>query len=155
MAKKMKTIATNRKAYHYYEILETLEAGIELSGSEVKSCRLGKIDLRDSFAYIDRNEIIAYNIYIAPYAQAGIAKFRGEPRRKRKLLLHRQEINRLIGQVSQKGFTLIPLELYFKNSWAKVKLGLAKRKKIYDKREILRQRDLEREMRSSLKEKTR
>ncbi len=146
----MKTVATNRKAHHYYEILETLEAGIELSGSEVKSCRLGKADLRDSFAHIDKNEIIAYNIYIAPYAQAGIAKLKDDSRRRRKLLLHRQEINRLIGQVSQKGFTLIPLELYFKNSWAKVKLGLAKRKKIYDKREMLRQRDLEREMQREL-----
>jgi len=150
----MKIVATNRKAYHHYEILETLEAGIELTGSEVKSCRSGKADLRDSFAHIDRNEIFAYNIYIAPYEQAGIAKFRVEPRKKRKLLLHRQEINRLIGQVSQKGFTLIPLELYFKNSWAKVKLGLAKRKKIYDKREILRQRDLEREMRRELRAKS-
>lgn len=147
----MKTIATNRKAYHYYGILETLEAGIELAGSEVKSCRLGKVDLRDSFAHIDKGELFVYNIYIAPYEQAGIAKFRLDPRRKRKLLLHRQEINRLIGQVSQKGFTLIPLELYFKNSWAKIKLGLAKRKKIYDKREILRQRAIEREMRRELR----
>lgn len=147
----MKTIATNRKAYHDYEISDTLETGIALNGSEVKSCRLGKIDLRDSFAHLDRNEIFAYNIYIAPYAQDGIAKFRGDPRRKRKLLLHRQEINRLIGQVSQKGFTLIPLELYFKDSWAKIKIGLAKRKKIYDKREILLRRTVERETRRSLK----
>lgn len=151
----MKTIATNRKAYHDYEISDTLETGIALNGSEVKSCRLGKIDLRDSFAHLDRNEIFAYNIYIAPYAQNGIAKFRGDPRRKRKLLLHRQEINRLIGQVSQKGFTLIPLELYFKDSWAKIKIGLAKRKKVYDKREILRKRDLEREMSRELREKKR
>lgn len=145
----MKIVAKNRQAYHYYEILGSYEAGIKLTGNEVKSCRLGKIDLRDSFARIDKNEVYLYNMYVAPYEQGRLRDY--DPRARRKLLLHREEIKRLIGQVSQKGLTLIPLELYFKESWAKVKLSLAKRKKIYDKREILRRRAIEREMRRSLK----
>jgi len=148
---KIKTIGTNRQAYHYYEILDTYEAGIVLTGNEVKSCRLGRIDLRDSFAHIDKNEIYLYNFYIAPYDQGQLKKY--EPRAKRKLLLQRQEINRLVGQVSRKGLTLIPLEMYFKDSWAKVKLALAKRKKVYDRREILRQRDLEREVSREIRER--
>ncbi len=137
-------ITTNRKAFHDYNMLETMEAGIVLVGSEVKSLREGRANLRDSFARIKDDEAYLCNVHISPYGKASIDNY--EPRRTRKLLLHRRELNGLIGRVAEKGLTLIPLKLYFKRGKAKVELALAKGKKFYDKRETLRARAHEREM---------
>jgi len=142
-------IATNRKAFRDYHILETMEAGIVLVGSEVKSLREGRANLRDSFARIKDDEAYLYNVHISPYGQAALNNH--EPRRTRKLLLHRRELNGLIGRVAEKGLTLIPLKLYFKRGKAKVELALAKGKKFYDKRETLKARAHEREMATALK----
>ncbi|KPK38009.1 MAG: SsrA-binding protein, partial [Omnitrophica WOR_2 bacterium SM23_29] len=129
-------IATNREARHNYHILESVEAGIELKGAEVKSLREHRANLKDSFARVEGNEIYLYNMHISPYPQAG--RFNPEPKRRRKLLLHKTEIKRLFGQLTQKGLTLVPLMLYFKRGFAKVELALAKGKKLYDKREVIR-----------------
>jgi len=146
-------IATNRKAFRDYHILETMEAGIVLVGSEVKSLREGRANLRDSFARIKDAEAFLYNVHISPYAKARADNY--EPRRSRKLLLHRREINKLIGRVGEKGLTLVPLKLYFKRGKAKVELALAKGKKFYDKREALKARAHEREIATALKYKQR
>lgn len=148
-----KVIATNRQARRDYTILDTLEAGVELKGSEVKSLRLGRANLKDSFARIERNEILLYNMHISPYEQA--SHFNVEPTRVRKLLLHREEIRRLEGSVNQKGFTLIPLKLYFsEHGFAKLELALVKGKKLYDRREEIRKREAERELRRALRRKS-
>ena len=137
-------IATNRRARFDYEILETVEAGIALLGPEVKSVRAGKINLTDSYATIRRGEAWLVNAHVSPYAQAG--RENPEPRRERKLLLHRGELARLQGKVTERGLTLIPLRVYFKNGRAKVELGLARGKRRYDKRESIRRREQEREV---------
>lgn len=144
-------IATNREARHNYHILESVEAGIELKGAEVKSLREHRANLKDSFARVEENEIYLYNMHISPYPQAG--RFNPDPKRRRKLLLHKTEIKRLLGQLSQKGLTLIPLKIYFKRGMAKVELALAKGKKLYDKREAIRRRESEMELRRALRRK--
>lgn len=145
----IKTIATNRKAYHDYEIVDTLEAGIVLTGTEIKSIREGRVNLRDGFAIIRGGEVWLLNVHIAPYA--GGNRQNHEPRRERKLLLHRQEINRLAGRVQEKGWTLVPLRLYLKDNKAKIELGLVRGKQQYDKREAIAKRDLEREIQREVK----
>jgi SsrA-binding protein len=137
-------VAINRRAYHDYFIDEKLEAGIMLSGSEVKSVRNGRTNLRDGFVRIDGNEAWLENVHISPYAQANLMNH--EPLRPRKLLLHRKEISSLIGKVRQKGYTLIPLRVYFSRNHAKVELGLGRGKKQYDKREAIAERDAKREI---------
>ncbi|MEM7032327.1 MAG: SsrA-binding protein SmpB [Chloroflexota bacterium] len=140
----LKIIANNRKARHDYAILDTFEAGMVLTGSEIKSIRAGQISLQDGFATIREGEMWLDNTHISTYDQASIANH--EPRRSRKLLLHRREINRLIGRLREKGLTLVPLRLYLKNNRAKVELGLAKGKRQYDKRTTLKERDAQRQI---------
>ena len=147
----MKIITDNRQARFLYSILETYEAGIELVGTEVKSIRQGKVNLRDGYAIIRNNEAWLLNAHIATYQASG-EFFNHEPRRTRKLLLHRKEINKLIGQVEQKGLTLVPLKMYFKNGWIKVSIGLAKGKKIHDKRESIKRRQDSRDMARAMKQ---
>ena len=144
-----KTVATNREARRDYHIFENFEAGIELKGTEVKSLREGRASLKDSFGRLEKNEVFVYNIYIPPYSHGNINNT--EPKRRRKLLLHRAEIKKLVGQVSQRGFTLVPIKLYFKHGLAKVDLALAKGKKLYDKREAIKEKTTERELRRAFK----
>jgi len=142
-------IAVNRKARHDFEIQERIEAGIALIGSEVKSLRDGKANLRDSYARIQNNELWLHNVHISPYEPA--SQFGHEPLRPRKLLLHRKEIDRLGGKVRERGLTLVPLRLYFKNGRAKVELALARGKKRHDRRDTLRERAVRREIDRALK----
>lgn len=144
-----RAIATNRRARFEYEILDTWEAGIALLGAEVKSLRTGKANLSDSYATVRRGQVFLVNVHISPYDKAG--RDNPEPRRERKLLLHRREIARLRGAVAEKGLTLVPLKLYFKNGRAKVELGLAKGKRRHDKRETIRRREQEREMQRAVR----
>jgi SsrA-binding protein len=144
-----KTVCVNRRARHDYFIEETYEAGLVLTGSEVKSLREGKANLKDSYGRILKGEAFLLNAHISPYSAAN--QFNHEPTRTRKLLLRKQEIRRLTGRVQVRGLTLIPLKLYFKNGRAKVELALAKGKKFYDKREVLKQKDARREVERSLK----
>jgi len=137
-------VAVNRRAYHDYFVDEKLEAGIMLTGSEVKSVRSGRTNLRDGFVRIDGNAAWLENVHISPYEQASLMNV--EPTRPRKLLMHRREIASLIGKVRQKGYTLIPLRVYFKRNHAKVELGLARGKREYDKREATAERDAKREI---------
>jgi len=146
-----KIISTNKKALHEYEILETYESGIVLVGSEVKSLREGKAALKDGFGRIEGEEAFLYNVHISPYEKSSTKDY--DPKRKRKLLLHKHEIKRLMGRVQQRGLTLVPLEMYFKDGNAKVSLGLARGKKTYDKREALKRREAEREIRRSMKDR--
>ncbi len=136
-------VTDNRKARHEYEILETYEAGMVLTGSEVKSLRAGRANLKDSFARIGRGEAFLLNAHISPYAAAN--RFGHDPERERKLLLHRAEIDKLTGRVQERGLTLVPLKIYFKNGRAKVLLGLGRGKKAYDKRESIKKREMQRE----------
>ena len=140
----VKVVATNRKARHDYLIEDTFEAGIVLTGSEIKSIRAGQVNLRDGYAALRDGELWLLNAHIAPYHQASYENH--EPRRERKLLMHRREINRLTGKLQEKGLTLVPLQLYLKNSRAKVELGLARGKKLYDKRQSMRERDDQRQI---------
>jgi SsrA-binding protein len=142
---KIKIITTNKKAYHDYFILETFEAGIVLKGTEVKSVKQGKINLKDSYAKIKDGEIFLFNAHISQYKHGNL--FNHDPTRTRKLLLNRKEIDRIVGKVKEKGLTLVPLKVYLKKGLVKIELGLCKGKKIYDKREEIKRRDLEREMR--------
>ncbi len=151
MAEGEKTIATNRKARHQYHILETIEAGIVLQGTEVKSLRQGKVNLGDAYAKIKDGEVWLVEMHISPYEQGNV--FNHEPRRPRKLLLHKREIKRLLGKVQERGLTLIPLRIYFKRGRAKVELALAKGKRLYDRREDIKRRDEEREVSRSLRRK--
>jgi SsrA-binding protein len=144
-----KTIITNRKALRNYAILEKIEAGISLRGTEVKSLRIGKGNLGDSFAKVEEMEVFLYNFHISPYEQGNIHNH--DPLRTRKLLLHKREIQRLWGQTSLKGFSLIPLRVYFRRGKAKVELGLARGKKLYDKREDIRRKEADMEARRALK----
>lgn len=145
--------AKNRKAYHDYHIDETYEAGIELKGSEVKSIRSGKLNLRDSFARIDDGEMWLFNVHISPYSH--VDKFtQPDPLRPRKLLLHKKEILRLIGKTKEKGFTLIPLKVYFNNRGkAKVEIGLARGKVLHDKRKDIAERTAKRDIERALRER--
>lgn len=132
-AEQTKLIANNKKAYHDYFIEEKYEAGIELYGTEVKSLRMGKCSIKESFIRIDHGEVFVYNMHISPYEKGNI--FNKDPLRIKKLLLHRSEIRKITGKIAQKGYTLVPLQIYFKGSLAKVEIGLAKGKKLYDKRQ--------------------
>ena len=148
-----KNIAENRKAFHDYHILETFETGIVLLGTEVKSIREGRVNLRDSYARTENGEVFVYNIHIQPYSHRGYADH--DPLRRRKLLLHAIEIRKVIGKVLEKGMTLVPLRMYFKNGRVKLALGLAKGKKMYDKRETIKRRDTDRETRAAVKARRR
>ena len=143
-----KVVARNRKARHDYEILETFEAGMALKGPEVKSLRVGKASFQDAFATVERGEVWLYSLHISPYEQAN--RFNADPVRTRKLLLNRREIRRLIGKVEERGLTLVPLEIYFVRGYAKVQLALARGKKLHDKREALKQKQLDREARRAV-----
>ena len=136
-------ISRNRKARHEYEVLETFEAGLVLKGPEVKSVRAGKVGFKDAFARLDNHEVWLHHLHISPYEPA--TRWNEDPERPRKLLLRRAEIRRLVGRVEEKGLTLIPLDLYFRRGYAKLTLGLARGRKLYDKREKLRRRTQERE----------
>ena len=144
-----KTISENRKARHEYFVLESMETGIELMGTEVKSLRLGQVNLKDSWCSIDNGELFIKGMHISPYEKGNI--FNRDPLRVRKLLMHRKEINRLFGKIKQDGLTLIPLSLYFKGSIVKVQLGLCKGKKLYDKREDAARKDAKRQIERAVK----
>lgn len=144
-----KIVATNRKARHDYHIIDSLEAGISLVGTEVKSIRQGGVNLKDSFCYIEDGQISIHHMHISPYEKGNI--FNRDPLRKRMLLLHKREIRTLFQKVRQKGYSLIPLSLYFKGSKVKVEIGLCKGKKLYDKRADIAQRDAKREMDRAIK----
>ena len=145
-----KSILTNRKAYRDYEVLESLECGIELKGSEVKSLRAGKINLNDSFARVDKAEVFLYNAHISHYAEASYLNV--DPDRTRRLLLHKNQIERITGKLNQQGFTLIPLKVYFNDrGFVKLELALCKGKKLYDKRESIKRREIDQQMRRVMK----
>ncbi|MDH7513448.1 MAG: SsrA-binding protein SmpB [Clostridiales bacterium] len=150
----MKIVATNKKAYHNYEIVESFEAGIVLLGSEVKSVREGRISLKDSYAETRNGEVFLLQAHISPYEPAN--RFNHEPLRERKLLLHRQEIKRLIGKIREKGYTLIPTKVMLNDKGkVKVEISLAKGKRAYQKKQAIKERDLDREMRAELKRRLR
>jgi len=148
-----KIITINRKARHEYQVLDTLEAGIVLAGTEVKALRDGRANLKDSYANVKDGEVFLYNIHISPYDFGNINNH--DPVRVRKLLLHKKEIKKLIGKTQEKGLTLIPLKLYFKNGKVKVQLALAKGKKVYDKRQDIAKRESDIEVRRALKDRQR
>lgn len=146
-----KLIAKNPTAYHNYEIEDKLEAGIVLSGTEIKSIRQGKVNLKDSYATIKNNEVFILGMHISPYEHGNI--FNKNPLRDRKLLLNRREINKLYGYIQQKGYNLVPLSLYWKGSLVKLSLGIGKGKKLYDKRQDLAKKDADRQIAAQLKQK--
>lgn len=148
-----KVVATNREAYHNYHVLETYECGIALTGTEVKSIRGGRCNLKDSYALIREGEAWLFNAHISPYSHGN--RENHEPTRTRKLLLHKAEIDRLLGKSQEKGLTLVPTKMYFKNGRIKLELAVAKGKKLYDKRETERRREADREVRAVMKEKGR
>ncbi len=147
----MKIICQNRKAYHDYHIEETIEAGLLLLGTEVKSLREGRANLKDSYVIIKGGEAFLLNCHISPYSHGNIMNH--DPLRTRKLLLHKEQINSLAGKVNMKGYTLIPLKLYFKNSFAKLEIGLAKGKRLFEKRESIKEREARREIEKAVKNK--
>jgi len=146
-----KIVAQNKKAYHDYFIDETYEAGLVLQGNEVKSIRAGKVSLKESFAHIKNSEIFLHNMHISPYSFG--RQEEQDPRRTRKLLLRKMEIKRLIGKTKEKGYTLIPLKVYFSNNFVKIELGLARGKKLYDKRKTIAEKTAKREVERALKER--
>ena len=146
----IKIVSDNRQARFQYEILETYEAGIELRGTEVKSIRAGRVNLRDGFAQIRDGEAWLFNVHVSPHNTAG-EYFNHDPRRTRKLLLNRQEIRKLIGKVEEKGLTLVPLKMYLKGGWLKVSIGLGRGKKLHDKRESLKRKQDSREIARAIK----
>ena len=146
-------IAENRKARHDYHVLDTWETGVALLGTEVKAIREGRVNLRDSFARVDDGEVWMMNVHISPYSHRGYAEH--AEKRQRKLLLHREEIRKLIGRTTERGLTLVPLEMYFKRGRVKVLLALAKGKQAHDKRETLRKREIDRETRAAVKSRQR
>lgn len=150
MAKEQgKLIANNKKAYHHYFILDTYEAGISLHGTEVKSLRMGKCSIKEAFIRIENEEVFVYGMHISPYEKGNI--FNKDPLRVRKLLLHRSEINKIAGKIKEKGMALVPLKVYFKGSLVKVEIGLAKGKKLYDKRNDIAKKDQQREAQRDFK----
>ncbi len=146
-----KLIANNKKAYHDYFIDETYEAGVVLHGTEVKSMRMGKCSIKESFIRIENGEVFVYGMHVSPYEKGNI--FNKDPLRVKKLLMHKYEINKLTGKVAEKGYTLVPLQVYFKDGRAKVELGLARGKKLYDKREDIAKKDMRRETEREFKVK--
>lgn len=153
MGEMIKIVSQNKKAYHEYFVDEKFEAGLELTGTEVKSLRKGAINLKDSFCRIDDGELLVFGMHISPYEQGNI--FNRDPYRTRRLLMHKKEIMRLFGQVGQKGYALIPLSVYFKGKWAKMEIGLCRGKKLYDKRDADAERSAKREMERAFKEQNR
>lgn len=154
MAKKKtdgKMIANNKKAYHDYFILDTYEAGISLAGTEVKSLRMGKCSIKESFIRIENGEVWIYGMHISPYEKGNI--FNKDPLRTRKLLMHKAEITKLAGKVAERGYTLMPLQVYFKNGRAKMEIGLCRGKKLYDKRQDIAKKDMRREVERDFKVK--
>ncbi len=146
------SIATNRKAFRLYEILEKLEAGVSLQGSEVKSLRDGQVSFKDGYVDLREGEAVLRGVHIAPYSHAGEVEFGGhEPERPRKLLLHRREIDRLAAQTAQKGLTVVPLALYFKNGKIKLEIGLGRGRKVHDQRDVLKERAMKRDMERELR----
>jgi SsrA-binding protein len=147
-----KLIANNRRARHFYHIEKTYEAGLALAGPEVKSLRLGRANINEAYARVQGEEIFIHNMHISPYTEAG--RWNPDPRRPRKLLLHKQELKRLIGAVTQKGYTIVPLKLYFsERGYAKLEIALARGKKAFDKKEDLKRRDQEREMEREIRKR--
>lgn len=144
-------IADNRKAFHDYHILDTYEAGIVLTGTEVKGIREGRANLRDSYGRVEDGEVWLYNVHISPYSHRGYVS--PDPKRRRKLLLHKSEIRKLIGRTVERGLTLVPTRMYFKNGRVKVALALARGKQAHDKRETIKRREIERETRAMVKER--
>mgnify|MGYP004549434213 FL=1 len=150
MAKEgFKLVANNKKAYHDYFIEEKYEAGVALHGTEVKSLRLGKCSIKEAFIRIERGEVFVYGMHVSPYEKGNI--FNKDPLRVKKLLLHRQEINKMAGKIAEKGYTLVPLQVYFKDGLAKVEIGLARGKKLYDKRQDIAKKDQRREAEKEFK----
>ena len=147
----MKLVANNKKAYHDYFIEEKYECGIALHGTEVKSLRMGKCSIKEAFVRIESGEVYVYGMHISPYEKGNI--FNKDPLRVKKLLLHKQEINKLIGKIKEKGYTLVPLQVYFSNGRAKIEIGLAKGKKLYDKRDDIAKKDQRRETEREFKVK--
>ncbi len=147
----IKLIANNKKAYHDYFIEDTYEAGIALAGTEVKSLRMGRCSVKEAFIRVENSEVYIYQMHISPYEKGNI--FNKDPLRVRKLLLHKNEINKLMGQVAQKGFTIVPLKVYFNGSLVKVEIGLARGKKLYDKRQDIAKKDQRREAEREFKVK--
>ncbi|KAF0818863.1 tmRNA-binding protein SmpB [Bacillus sp. ZZV12-4809] len=146
-----KMVAQNKKAYHDYAIEETYEAGIVLQGTEIKSIRAGKVNLKDSYARIQNNEIYLFGMHVSPYEQGN--RYNHDPLRTRKLLLHRKEISKLIGESKEVGYSIVPLKMYLKNGYAKVLIGLARGKKKYDKREDLKKKEAKREVERAFRER--
>ena len=145
----IKLIANNKKAYHDYFIEDTYEAGVSLHGTEVKSLRMGKCSIKESFVRIEKGEVMVYGMHISPYGKGNI--FNRDPLRPKKLLLHRYEINKITGKIAEKGYTLVPLRVYFKGSLVKVEIGLARGKKLYDKRQDIAKKDMRREAEKEFK----
>ena len=144
-----KLIANNKKAYHDYFVEEKYEAGISLAGTEVKSLRMGKCSIKESFIRIEKGEVFIYGMHISPYEKGNI--FNKDPLRVKKLLLHKYEINKMSGKIAEKGYTLVPLQVYFKGSLVKVEIGLARGKKLYDKRQDIAKKDQKREAEKEFK----
>lgn len=145
----VKLVANNKKAYHDYFIDEKYEAGVALHGTEVKSLRMGKCSIKEAFVRIENGEVFVYGMHVSPYEKGNI--FNKDPLRVKKLLLHRSEINKLLGKIKEKGFTLVPLQVYFKDSRVKVEIGLARGKKLYDKRQDIARKDQRREAEKEFK----
>lgn len=145
----IKLIANNKKAYHDYFIEDTFETGIALAGTEVKSLRMGKCSIKESFVRIENGEVMIYGMHISPYEKGNI--FNKDPLRVRKLLMHRYEINKLMGKIKEKGLTLVPLKVYFRGSLVKIEIGLARGKKLYDKRQDIAKKDMRREAEKDFK----
>ncbi len=143
MGGSVKLVANNKKAYHDYFIDEKYEAGIALAGTEVKSLRMGKCSIKEAFVRIENGEMLIYGMHVSPYEKGNL--FNKDPLRVRKLLLHRSEINKLTGRIKEKGYTIVPLQVYFRGSLAKVEVGLARGKKLYDKRQDIAKKDMRRE----------
>ncbi|WP_458411976.1 SsrA-binding protein SmpB [Schinkia sp. CFF1] len=146
-----KVVAQNKKAYHDYFIEDTYEAGIVLQGTEIKSIRAGRVNLKDSYARVEKGEVFLHNMHISPYEQGN--RYNHDPLRTRKLLLHKKEISKLLGITKEQGYSLVPLKIYLKNGYAKVLIGLAKGKKNYDKREDLKQKEAKRDIERAFRER--
>lgn len=153
MSEIVKTVSQNKKAYHEYYVDDRFEAGLLLTGTEVKSVRMGAVNLKDSFCRVDNGELLVFGMHISPYENGNI--FNRDPYRPRKLLMHKKEIMRLFGLVGQKGYALVPLSVYFRGKWAKMEIGLCRGKKLYDKRDADAQKTAKREMDRAFKESNR